>query len=336
MTYEILRIAVVGGGSWGTAVAHTLAEKGHMVSLVLRDSAQVDIINATHENTKYLAGYRLNKNIYATTDVSILAQKNVIVLAIPAQGLREFLQGAEPHLHQNIALVNTAKGLEVQSSKTMQHVINDVLSHKKPQYAILSGPSFAKEVMEKQPTAVVLGCEDSKLGEDLRDAFSLDYFRCYSSPDVVGVEVGGALKNIIAIAAGIGDGLGLGHNSRAALLTRGLAEISRVGVALGGQAITFMGLSGMGDLMLTCTGDLSRNRQVGLRLGKGEKLGHILDTLGMVAEGVKTTEAVYNMTNELSVSAPIIHAVYHMLYNQLDPRQGVVDLMGRSLKPEKM
>ncbi len=336
MKNEILQIAVVGGGSWGTAVAQTLSEKGHKISLILRDKNLVDEINSKHENTRYLANYKLNSDIYATTDLSLLSRVNIIVLAVPTQNLRAFLHSAKDYFNPNAIVVNTAKGFEVQSGQTIQYVVNDVLGCKTPRYAVLSGPSFAAEVMKKNPTVVVLACAVREIGEDLRDAFSSDNFRCYSSEDVMGVEVGGALKNIIAIAAGIVDGLGFGSNTRAALVTRALAEMSRIGVSLGGRATTFMGLSGLGDLMLTCTGDLSRNRQVGLRLGAGESLENILDTLGMVAEGVKTTEAVYYMTKELNVNSPIIHAVYDVLYNKSDPRQAVLELMRRDLKHEKI
>ncbi len=336
MKSEVLQIAVAGGGSWGTAIAQILAEKGHKISLILRDDALADMINTQHENTKYLKGYALHPNIFATTDPSNLAQKNIIVLAVPAQSLRGFLRLTKDYFSPNTILVNTAKGLEVQSKKNMQHVVLDVLEDKILAYAVLSGPSFAAEVMQKQPTSVVLGCANDEISKSLRDEFSIDYFRCYSSNDVVGVEVGGALKNIFAIATGISDGLGFGDNTRASLITRGLAEMSRVGITLGGQAVTFMGLSGIGDLMLTCSGDLSRNRQVGLRLGRGESLQAILDSLGMVAEGVKTTEAIYEMTKELQVSAPIINAVYDVLYNNLDPKECAVKLMSRSLKHEKI
>ncbi len=329
-----LRFSVAGGGSWGTALAQTLAENGHTVNLVLRDSSLAKNINETRENARYLSGYVLSANIFATSSMSCMAKSDVIVLAVPAQSLRGFLQDAYDLLPENVALVNTAKGLECHSKKTMQQVVQDVLGKKNPRYAILSGPSFAAEVMQKHPTAVVLGCAGSNLGKEMLTAFSSDYFRCYSGSDVLGIELGGALKNIMAIAAGLCDGLGFGHNSRAALLTRGLAEMSRLGAAMGADPITFMGLSGLGDLMLTCTGDLSRNRQVGLRLGKGESLEQILTSLGMVAEGVKTTEAVYSITQELQVSTPIIQAVYDILYKQIDPKQSVVELMSRRLKGE--
>ncbi len=328
------RVAVAGGGSWGTALAHTLAESGYNVTLIVRDQSLANTINSTHKNSRYLDNYFINKNVYATNDLSVIAQVDVLLLAIPAQSLRDFLHAIKPYLKNNSILVNTAKGIECSSGKTMHQVVLDVVGDKNTHYAILSGPSFAVEVMEKYPTAVVLGCSNIEVGKKLRAMFSSDYFRCYSGGDIIGIELGGALKNVMAIAAGVCDGLGFGHNSRAALLTRGLAEMSRMGEALGAEVITFMGLSGLGDLMLTCTGDLSRNRQVGIRLGKGESLEHILYTLGMVAEGVKTTTAVFEIAQKLQVSMPIVHAVNDILYHNADPKQCVFKLMSRNLKDE--
>ncbi len=335
MRNKNLQIAVAGGGSWGTALAHAFAQKGYNVDLVLRNTELANNINTTHENTRYLAGYKLSKNITAKTELHALADKDIIILAIPTQRLREYLKSIEKIIKPDAILVNTAKGFEVSSKKIMRQVVHDVLGHKNHHYATLSGPSFAAEVIQNFPTTVSLGCESNDLGMELCKAFSSDHFRCYLSCDVVGIEIGGAVKNVIAIAAGICDGLGFGHNSRAAIITRGLAEMSRLGVALGGQAATFMGLSGIGDLMLTCAGDLSRNRQVGLRLGKGESLEYILNSLGMVAEGVATTKAVYEMTNELLVRAPIVQVVYDVLYKNADPKQIAMKLMTRSIKNEE-
>ena len=213
-------------------------------------------------------------------------------------------------------------------------MVMEELSALSPRYAVLSGPSFAAEVMDAQPTAVVLGCENDALGARLREIFSTPFFRCYSSSDVTGVEMGGALKNVMAIAAGIGDGLGFGSNARAALITRGLAELSRLGTAMGARPLTFMGLSGLGDLVLTCTGRLSRNRQVGIRLGKGEKLDDIVASLGMVAEGVKTASAARELAKKLNVSAPVTEAMCRVLYENADPAAAVRELMERPLKEE--
>ncbi len=331
---KTLRVAVLGGGSWGTALAHVIAQAGHEVCLFVRDTAVEQSINAERKNPHYLTQYTLNQNVTASTHWPDLTHYDIHVLSIPAQNLRHFLQGIKEFLPQNCILVNTAKGIECLTGKTMRVVVQEELQDIQPRYVILSGPSFADEVMHNEPTAVVLGSVHKELLEELRTAFSSTYFRCYSSTDVLGVELGGALKNIMAIAVGLCDGLGHGHNSRAALLTRSLAEMSRLGIALGAQATTFMGLSGLGDLALTANGNLSRNRQVGMRLGQGEKLTHIVESLGMVAEGVKTTEAVHKMIKKYDISAPITQAVYAILYTDLSPRQCVMQLMQRSLRDE--
>lgn len=331
---DTLDIVVAGGGSWGTALAHLLAVRGHSVRIVLRDSAVADAINSRHENPRYLAGHALHPALQASTDPRCLARAQVLVLAVPCQQLRVYLQSITPYLPQGILLVNAAKGLELNTNDTMGQVADAVLADLHPVYAILSGPSFAAEVMHSQPTAVVLGCADEVVGARLRKVFSTSWFRCYSSTDVRGVELGGAMKNVMAIAAGICEGLGLGHNSRAALITRGLAEMRRLGVVLGAEERTFMGLSGLGDLTLTCTGDLSRNRQVGLRLGRGEGLEEITRSLGMVAEGVKTAEALQQVAQARQVSAPITEAVCGIVQGRSTVAETVVQLMTRALKEE--
>jgi glycerol-3-phosphate dehydrogenase (NAD(P)+) len=231
-------------------------------------------------------------------------------------------------------IVCASKGIELDSLMTMSQVCDEVLSGLKPRFAMLSGPSFAYEVIREMPTAVTLACKDKKAGKEVQEALSCPYFRVYTSTDVRGVELGGAIKNIVAIAAGVADGLGFGGNARAALITRGLHEMSRLGKAMGGERQTFMGLSGMGDLVLTCTGDLSRNRQVGLHLAKGRKLLDILGEMKMVAEGVKTTEAVFDLGRKLGVEMPITEQVHAILYEDKDPSQAVRDLMTRALKDE--
>ncbi len=329
-----LRIAVLGGGSWGTAVAHMLSKKGHRVCLFVRDATIAKHINNEHANFRYLAEYSLHEKLKACTNMATLGEQDIYVLAIPAQKMRSFLQENGKFLPTGAVIVNTSKGIECESGMTMSEVVAEVLGHKLPQYAVLSGPSFAVEVMQDLPTAVVLGCAKEGLDTHLRHAFSSPLFRCYSSADVRGVELGGALKNIMAIAAGLCDGLGFGHNTRAALMTRSLAEMRRLGRVLGAEERTFMGLSGLGDLTLTCMGDASRNRQVGLRLGQGESLTYIENNLGMVAEGVKTTEAAYAMIEKNAINAPIISAVHAVLYKGASPYDCVRELMVRSLKAE--
>ncbi len=329
-----LNILVAGGGSWGTALAHMLGEGGHKVVIYLRDENVCNAINEKHENPKYLAGLELNANVSASMEKEALLNKDIYLLAIPCQQVRTFITEHEYYFPQNAIIVNSAKGLEFPKATNVGQIIQDVLGHKNVEYATISGPSFAKEVLEGQPTAVVLACKNEEKGTYLREIFSNPSFRCYSSTDVIGVELGGALKNVIAIAAGVCDGLGFGHDPRAALLTRGLAEMSRLGVALGAEITTFMGLSGVGDLILTCTGNLSRNRQVGLRLGKGEELNAIVESLGMVSEGVKTTEAVYTRAKELNISLPITDAMYEILFMKKEPKEVVKDLMARKLREE--
>lgn len=334
-------IAVLGGGSWGTALAHLLAHAGHSVALLLRDAEQAAHINAHHENPRYLQGVPLHPGIRAVAgdtggpeQAEALAGASILVLSVPCQAMRRTLRGLAGVVPPDCVLVNTAKGIEVSELVTVERMVREELPGFVDRYAVLSGPSFALEVATCKPTAVVLGCRDERLGARLREVFATPWFRSYSSTDVPGVELGGAIKNIIAIAAGLSDGLGFGLNARAALVTRGLAETSRLGVALGARAATFMGLSGLGDLMLTCSGDLSRNRQVGLRLGAGESLEDIVASMRMVAEGVKTTQAVYRLAQRLGVDMPVTGTMYSVLYEGFAPREAVQALMGRQLKEE--
>lgn len=329
-----LRTAVAGGGSWGTALSHVLAAAGHETTLVLRDETVARAVNERHENPRYLPGKALHPKVTATTDLQALQACDVVVLAVPCQHQRSWLKSAGAFLSPETVIVNASKGLENGSCLTMSRVLQEELPELAARYAVLSGPSFAAEVMDAQPTAVVLGCRDETLGSMLRSLFSTPFFRCYSSTDVTGVETGGALKNVMAIAAGVCTGLGFGSNASAALITRGLAELSRLGVAMGARPLTFMGLSGLGDLVLTCTGGLSRNRQVGERLGRGESLEAIVSSLGMVAEGVKTAGAARQLAARFGIEAPVTEAVCRILYEGTGPETAVRDLMDRPLKEE--
>ncbi|MDL2306577.1 NAD(P)-dependent glycerol-3-phosphate dehydrogenase [Desulfovibrio sp. OttesenSCG-928-C06] len=331
-----MKITVLGGGSWGTALAGMLSAKGLQVSILLRDAGQAEDINLRHINSRYLPGIKLagaGERLLAATDTAeAFADASMCLLAVPCQSMRGVLASLSGHFFSGMPVICASKGLELGSLKTMSGVVREELPQVR--YAILSGPSFAKEVAQGMPSAVVMGCSEKILGEELRDVFSGNLFRVYSSVDVTGVEIGGAIKNVIAIAAGVSDGLGFGHNARAALITRGIAEISRLGAAMGASPATFMGLSGMGDLVLTCTGDLSRNRQVGLGLAKGKSLSQIVDDLGMVAEGVKTTEAAVALGDKLGVDLPIAVTVRAMLQGELAPVDAVKSLMSRALKEE--
>ncbi len=329
---EVKHIVVAGGGSWGTALGHMLATRGHDVRLLVRAAEAAAHINRHHENPAYLRGLPLHPALRATTDMTALSTADSIVLSVPCQHLRGWLAAAREYVPSGVIAVNTAKGLELGTLERCSALV--AAEWPEARYAMLSGPSFAAEVAADKPTAVVLACADEALGAALREVFSSPHFRCYSSTDVAGVELGGALKNVIAIAAGVCDGLGMGANTRAALMTRGIAELSRLGAACGARPLTFMGLSGVGDLALTCTGDLSRNRQVGMRLGAGESLPDIVASLGMVAEGVKTTDAAYTLASRLRVEAPIVEAMYDLLHGGRTARQAVETLMCRELKAE--
>ncbi len=330
------KIAVLGGGSWGTTLADMLCRKGHDVGLWVLENELADEINAIGENTWYLPGVGLSPRLMVSSDAGrVLEGSGYILVAVPCQFMRRVLESFVDLFPDNPVVVCASKGIELATLKPQSSVINEALAGKNPRYAVISGPSFAGEVSRRLPTAVSLGCGDMDLGRILQDIMSTDFFRIYANPDYRGVELGGALKNIMAVAAGISDGLEFGHDARAALITRGLVEMSRFGVALGGREKTFMGLSGMGDLVLTCTGDLSRNRQVGLELGRGMTLEEILAEKKTVAEGVKTTESVYRLSRRLKVEMPITEQVYSVLFENREPRAAVVELMTRELKIEQ-
>ncbi|BBD09697.1 NAD(P)H-dependent glycerol-3-phosphate dehydrogenase [Desulfovibrio ferrophilus] len=330
-----MMIAVIGGGAWGTALANAWAGKGTETRLWVRESEVMDAINQEHENKTYLPGVSLDERLLATTNrAEAVSEASFVVFVVPSQFFRAALGEFKLLLPERPVIVCANKGVELQTLATMSDIVAQELSDMSPRFAMISGPSFAKEVAAGVPTAVALGCEDATLGEELREALSTEAFRVYSNPDYRGVELGGALKNIIAIAVGCADGLEFGHNARAALITRGLAEMSRLGVALGADAATFQGLAGMGDLVLTCTGDLSRNRQVGLALGRGMTLDDILKDMKAVAEGVKTTESVHHLAKKLGVPMPITDQLYAVLYEGKDPREAVRELMTRELKAE--
>jgi glycerol-3-phosphate dehydrogenase (NAD(P)+) len=331
----MMKIAVIGGGSWGATLADLLAKKGQEARLWVREQAVMNEIRTNRENSWYLPGRKLSDNLVVSTDPATVADDvRHFLFAVPSQFIRSAYQRFLKYLPRNPVIICATKGIELDTLMTMSQVCEDALGPIKPRFAMLSGPSFAYEVIREMPTAVTLACKDKKAGKEVQEALSTPYFRVYTATDVRGVELGGAIKNIIAIAAGVADGLGFGGNARAALITRGLHEMSRLGKAMGGDRQTFMGLSGMGDLVLTCTGDLSRNRQVGLRLAQGQTLLDILAEMKMVAEGVKTTEAVHDLRRKLGVEMPVTEQVYAILYQNKEPAQAVHDLMTRSLKDE--
>lgn len=331
-----MHAAVFGGGSWGTTLADLLARKNGSASLWVRERELATTIRSEQQNPWYLPGVPLSENLAVSEDLAQVSDKaDVFLFVIPSQFYGGVLQRVREHLPKKPVIISASKGITLDTLQTMSEVTKDVLAGLKPTFAMLSGPSFAKEVCKGMPTAVTLACRHAATGRRVQEMFSTETFRVYTSPDVRGVELGGALKNIIAIAAGISDGLGFGSNARAALITRGLAEMSRLGVAMGAQAQTFMGLSGMGDLVLTCTGDLSRNRQVGLKLAQGLTLLDILGQMKMVAEGVKTTESVHALGRRHKVALPITEQVYQVLHEGKDPALAVRELMQRELKSEQ-
>ena len=329
-------VAVIGAGSWGTTLAHHLAAKGHGVTIWAHEREVADAVNSRHENDLYLPGYSLAPALRASSSLDeVVPGSEMVLFVTPSHVAREVLRRALPLLPPRIPVVVASKGIETDSLKTMSEVFEEELpTGNADSLAFLSGPSFAKEVVRGLPTAVSVASRDPGTARTIQGLFSTETFRVYTNPDVTGVELGGALKNVIAIAAGICDGLALGHNARSALITRGLAEIIRLGVALGADERTFAGLSGLGDLVLTCTGDLSRNRTVGMKLGGGQTLQEILSEMRMVAEGVKTTMAAVRLSRSLSVELPIAEQIYAVLYEERDPRLALQELMTRDLRSE--
>ncbi len=329
-----MRVAVIGAGSWGTTLADLLAGNGHQVSIWAREPEVVESINRDHVNTTFLADSRLAETLVAYGEIGpALKGAELVVSAAPSHAVRqvsaqvaELLNGPTP------PVVSVSKGLETESLKTMSEVLHETLP--RAPVVALSGPSFAQEVYERQPTAVVAASADQPAAELVQQAFSTAHFRVYTSQDVTGVQLGGALKNVIAIAAGLLHGLKLGHNALAALITRGLAEMSRVGETLGAKPLTFAGLAGMGDLILTATGALSRNRSLGIELAEGRTLDEILAGRRTVAEGVRTARAAVELAERTGAELPIAVEVANILFEGKRPAQAVRDLMERELKAE--
>lgn len=330
---EISEIAVIGSGGWGTALAMLLSENGYRVKLWTRDQDVADEINLSRINSKFLGGVSIPDNIIATNDISDFKDASVIVNAIPTQFIRESVIQFNLPLHDKY-IINGSKGIETKSLKRISQVFNEIGGVKKNQYCIISGPSHAEEVARKMPTTVVAASTNPDLAKFTQKIFMTPNFRVYTSSDVVGCELGGSLKNIIAIAGGIIDGLGLGDNTKAALITRGLAEITRLGLELGSKKITFSGLSGLGDLIVTANSKYSRNRMVGEMIGKGKKLPEIQAQMEMVAEGVATTKSAFQICQKLNVPMPIIEEMHKILFEDKDPRLAISELMLRESKKE--
>ena len=332
------KAAVFGAGSFGTAIAQVLSANFGDVVLWGRDAKLLATLNELHENVGYLPGLKLASHIRGTTDLEEAAKDaELIVVATPSQATREFLSKGATYLPPHVPIISVAKGIENETLATMTEVLEQCLPESfHPQIGVLSGPSFAKEMILKMPTVVTIASRWEKTAKRAQAMFQSDAFRTYTSTDVVGVQVGGALKNVIAIAAGMGDGLGLGHNARAAIITRGLAVITRVAVKMGGTPDTLSGLAGMGDLVLTCTGELSRNRKVGIELGKGRSLDSILQEMKQVAEGVKTAKSARDLSLSLKVEMPICEQVYLIAFEGKSAKAAALDLMVRAPKSERV
>lgn len=329
------RIAVLGAGSWGTTLAMLLAKKGHEVSLWEYLKEQAERLNRERENRQFLPGVSIPEEIFISSNLKeIVEEKEIVLVVVPSQVLREVMEKlSKIRISKKVVLVNATKGLEMGTNLRMSQIIK---SHfPKNRIVVLSGPSHAEEVSREIPTTIVASASSEEFSQEIQEIFTTPYFRVYTNPDTVGVELGGALKNIIAIASGICDGLGLGDNSKAALMTRGMAEISRLGVIMGAKQETFAGLSGMGDLITTCISKHSRNRGLGEKIAKGKKLEEAQREIGMVTEGVPTTKSAYELARKYKVEMPITEELYRILFKGKDPRDAEFELMTRKTKREE-
>jgi glycerol-3-phosphate dehydrogenase (NAD(P)+) len=326
-----MTIGVIGAGSWGTTLANLLAEKSGAVTLWVFEEELFHTMEKKRENEVFLPGVRLADNLRLTHSLEeVFSGKDILLCVLPSPAVREIFRQGRPYLQEEVLLISATKGLEDETHHTISRVLREVAGpDSRAQFACLSGPSFAREVSRKFPTAVAVAGSNPEAAQMAQALFTRPYFRVYTNPDLMGVELGGAIKNVMAIAAGASDGLGFGHSSRAALITRGLAEMTRLGVSLGAEAETFFGLAGLGDLVLTCTGDLSRNRQVGLELGRGRALGEILAGMRMVAEGIRTARVLREVAQKRGVAMPITEKVYEVLYEGKNPGEAVQELMSR-------
>ncbi|MGF2616876.1 NAD(P)H-dependent glycerol-3-phosphate dehydrogenase [Rossellomorea vietnamensis] len=331
MENPLKTVTVLGAGSWGTALAMVLADNKHRVNLWGHNAVLMEEINTRHTNEKYLKGIQLPKGIIGHTDlVKALEGAETVILAVPTKAVREVLQKVKHTEPKPLTIVHVSKGIEPDTLMRISEMIREEMGESGlKDVVVLSGPSHAEEVSLRHPTTVTVSSENMESAEHVQDLFMNQHFRVYTNPDVIGVEIGGALKNIIALAAGITDGLGYGDNAKAALITRGLAEIARLGAKMGANPLTFSGLTGIGDLIVTCTSVHSRNWRAGNQLGKGMNLQDVLDEMGMVVEGVRTTKAAHQLAEKYNVQMPITQALYDVLFNDVPPKQAVDSLMGR-------
>lgn len=326
-------IGVLGGGSWGTALSVLLASKNYNVDIWLRDENQIKEIIQHGENRRYLPGVKFSKKIDIYNDLEkVIYNKDIILLSIPTHGIREVLNMSKRFIKDNQVIVNVAKGIENESLLRISEIVNQILPNNK--YAVLSGPSHAEEVGINIPTTIVSASKDKDVAEYIQDTFFTPSFRVYTNPDIIGVELSGALKNVIALGAGISDGLKYGDNTKAALMTRGIFEMARLGEEMGAKSDTFFGLAGIGDLIVTCTSMHSRNRRAGILIGKGMKLDEAIKEVGMVVEGIRTTKSTYKLAEKFNISMPITEEIYKVLYEDYNVEESVPNLMLREKKIE--
>ncbi len=329
------KVSVFGAGSWGTALSYVLAQNGHDLLLWTHRKEQADEINQ-HTNKRYLKDVKLPESLKATSDLPLaVAHSDVFVLAVPTKAIREVCRDIKKNLDRKILFVHVSKGIEPDSLKRISEMIREEIPEQWIEdIVVLSGPSHAEEVVQEHPTTVTAACQNTESAIRVQDLFMNQYFRVYTNTDVIGVEIGGALKNIIALAVGITDGLEFGDNAKAAIMTRGLAEIARLGVKMGATPLTFSGLTGVGDLIVTCTSVHSRNWRAGNMLGKGKSLDEVLEEMGMVVEGIRTTKAAYQLSKAYDVPMPITAALYSVLFENVSTGQAAGSLMGRTKKNE--
>ncbi len=330
------RIGVVGAGAWGTALAKLLADKGFTLDFWAFETEVKEQIESSRENKIFLPNVKLPENIIPTNDLEkAVKDKDLVLIVVPSHCTRDVAEQMKSFVSPDTVIVTASKGIENKTHMTMTQILAEKIDHlPEDNFAVLSGPSFAKEVANKVPTAVAVASTSRAVGEYVQQVFSCFTFRVYINDDPVGTQIGGAMKNVLAIAAGICDGMNVGLNTRAALITRGLSEMNRLGTKLGADPLTLSGLAGVGDLLLTCTGALSRNYTVGIQIGQGKKLDEIISDMRMVAEGVKTTRSVYNLSKKLGVDLPICNEVYHILFEDYKLEDTASRLMNRALKHE--
>ena len=328
-----MKITLCGGGSWGTAIARLLSNKGHELNFYIRNKEVIEDVRKNKENTKYLPGAKFEKEINLTNNLdSVLEDIDVFIIAVPTSSIREVLTSIKGKISKDVIIVNLSKGIEVESLDRISEISSEIL--KDNPFVALSGPSHAEEGGKDIPTTLVASSENLKVAQTIQHEFSTPIFRIYTNPDLVGVEMGGALKNIIALAAGMNDGLAYGDNSKAALMTRGIYEMSKLGILLGANPHTFNGLSGIGDLIVTCTSMHSRNRRAGILIGEGKSMEEACNEVGQVVEGVKTVKSAYKLAKLKNIEMPITNALYKVLYEGYDPNKAVYELMTRENKDE--